>query len=104
MATYDRTASESVMRREWRELGSLALQSLATGLFASLVLGLAVFIISFQAQAAESSGARQGTLLLRGDGADEAPATLLFTDVHIVVSGMVARVQVKQRFVNPTAQ
>ena len=34
--------------------------------------------------------------------AAQVGAPLLFTDVHMDVSGMVARVQVKQRFVNPT--
>ncbi len=49
-------------------------------------------------------GDAPGTLYLKeGDGGRVA-SPLLFTDVQIDVSGMTARVQVKQRFVNPTAQ
>jgi Vault protein inter-alpha-trypsin domain len=91
------------MHREWRELGRLALESLATGLFVSLVLALAVFIVSFEAHAAGTGDAGQGALLL-GDGSGEkSQAPLLLTDVHMGISGMAARVQVRQRFVNPSA-
>ncbi len=104
MESIDRTAGNGAVRREWRELAGLALASLATGLVASLVLALAVFIISFEAQAAPSGESRQGALLL-GDAAGEpVEAPLLFTDVHMDVSGMLARVQVRQRFVNPSAE
>jgi Ca-activated chloride channel family protein len=96
------------MRREWRELGRLALESLATGLFVSLVLALAVFIVSFEARAAGNvatvQSVGQGTLLLREGNGEKIAAPLLSTDVHMDVSGMVARVQVRQRFVNPSAQ
>ncbi len=93
-----------VLRREWRTLGRLALESLATGLFVSLVLALAVFIVSFEAKAAGSGDLGQGTLFLREDEGGKTAAPLLQTEVHMDVSGMVARVQVKQRFTNPTAQ
>ena len=103
MSQADRIAAHSVLRSEWRQLGRLALESLGTGLFVSLVLALAVFVISFEARAA-GNVERQGTLLLRDEAGVPVPAPLLSTDVHMDVSGMVARVQVRQRFVNPTAQ
>ena len=104
MPNADRIEGNSILRREWRQLGRFALESLGTGLFVSLVLALAVFIISFEAKAAGTGGPSQGTLLLReaSDGKTEAP--LLDTSVHMDVSGMVARIQVRQRFVNPTAE
>ena len=89
---------------EWRQLGRLALESLGTGLFVSLVLALAVFIISVEANAATAGDPGQGTLLLRDDTGERAAAPLLSTDVHMDVTGIVARVQVTQRFANPTAQ
>src|SRR4029453_7341472 len=93
-----------VLRREWRTLGRLALESLATGLFVSLVLALAVFIVCFEAKAADNGALSQGTLFLREDAGGKTAAPLLQTEVHMDVSGMVARVQVKQRFANPPAQ
>src|SRR5947207_10313310 len=90
------------IRREWPVLGRLLIESVATGAFVSLVLGLAVFIVATQAQAAPAGDAQQGTLLLR-DGESNVSAPLLFTDVHIDVAGMTARARVTQRFVNPTA-
>jgi len=92
------------LRQEWRQLGRFALESLGTGLFASLVLALAVFIISVEANAATASDPAQGTLLLRDDSGERSAAPLLGTDVHMDITGMVARVQVTQRFANPTAQ
>ena len=91
------------VRTEWRSLGRLLLESVATGAFVSIVLGLAVFIVATQAHAANSAAdIQQGTLLLQ-DGESKVAAPLLFTDVHIDVSGMTARAHVTQRFVNPTA-
>ena len=103
MATSGQCTDNGDLRREWRSLGRLLLESVATGAFVSLVLGLAVFIVATQAQAATSqqSDVRQGTLFLR-DAASKIAAPLLFTDVHIDVAGMTARVQVTQRFANPT--
>ena len=40
----------------------------------------------------------------RKPNGSQVASPLLFTDVHMDVSGMIARVQVKQRFVNPTAE
>ena len=89
------------MRREWPVLGRLLIESVATGAFVSLVLGLAVFIVATQAQAAPAGDAQQGTLLLR-DGETTVAAPLVFTDVRIDVAGMTARARVTQRFINPT--
>ena len=103
MPQVDGIDGNSVLRREWRQLGRLALESLATGFFVSLVLALAVFIASFEAQAAGGDPG-QGALLLREAAGTPTQAPLLATDVHMDVSGMVARVRVSQRFANPTAQ
>jgi hypothetical protein len=43
----------SFLRREWRSLARLFLESCATGMFVSLVLALAVFVVATQARAAE---------------------------------------------------
>ncbi|HYT97326.1 MAG TPA: marine proteobacterial sortase target protein, partial [Casimicrobiaceae bacterium] len=51
--------------------------------------------------AARTADVQQGTLLLL-DGESKVAAPLLFTDVHIDVSGMTARARVTQRFVNPS--
>ena len=110
MPHADRIEANVMLRREWRQLARLALESLGTGLFVSLVLALAVFIISFEANAANAANSAatadpaQGTLLLREAGGGKLDAPLLSTDVRMDVSGMVARVQVTQRFVNATAQ
>ena len=48
--TSNGLSANGVLRREWRQLGRLALESLATGVFVSLVLALAVFIVSFEAR------------------------------------------------------
>lgn len=94
--------------RAYRDLARLAGEALAAGLFVSLVLALAIFIVSARAEAADvgnrpATMAGQGTLLFR-QGPGEAPveAPLLFTDVRIAVSGLVARATVTQRFLNPT--
>jgi len=104
MPQADRIEGSGVLRSEWRQLGRLALESVATGLFVSLVLALAVFIVSFEAKAANANDPGQGTLLLSDEAGARTAAPLLLTDVHMDVSGLVARVQVKQRFVNPTTQ
>jgi Ca-activated chloride channel family protein len=104
MSQADRIAENSVLRGEWRQLARLALESLGTGLFVSLVLALAVFVISFEARAAGGDDPGQGTLLLREARGGTTAALLLATDVHMDVSGMVARVQLTQRFVNTSAE
>src|SRR5438445_13733179 len=70
MATSGQWTENGGFRREWLSLGRLLLESVATGAFVSLVLGLAVFIVATQAQAAASqqSDIQQGTLFLRDSG------------------------------------
>jgi Ca-activated chloride channel family protein len=101
MGQGGRAAATELDGRAWRELGRLLLESAAAGTIVSIVLGLAVFIVATQAHAA--GGVRQGTLLLSDAEATKVEAPLVFTDVHMDVSGMTARVRVVQRFVNPTA-
>ncbi|HVO89736.1 MAG TPA: marine proteobacterial sortase target protein [Casimicrobiaceae bacterium] len=99
-------AGQAVQRRsaarEWRGLGRLVLESFATGAVVSIVLLLAVLLVASKAQAA--SPHEQGTLALRDAQGATADASLMFTDVHMSISGMTARVAVTQRFVNPTPQ
>src|SRR5262252_1029422 len=97
----------AIGRSALRELGRLVLESMVAGVFVSLVLGLAVFIVATQAHAQTPparADVQQGTLLLRDDGGAKAAAPLLFTEVHIAVSGLTARTEVKQTFVNPTSE
>ena len=101
MASSGTVRGSGVLRREWRNLLRLALESLGAGVVVSLVLALAVFIVAQQAHAA-TPDTGQGTLYLKEGDGGSVGAPLLFTDVHMDVSGMTARVQVKQRFVNPT--
>jgi hypothetical protein len=89
----------------WRDLARFACEALAAGLFVSLVLALAAFIVSAQAQAATTAStvAEGGTLRFKS-AAGEAPiaAPLLATDVEIDIAGITARARVTQRFRNPT--
>jgi len=103
MANVERMSGKGFMRREWRELGRLVVDSLVAGMFVSLVLALAVFIVSTQAAAATPPADNGGLRLKDGNGV-QINAPLLFTDVHMDITGMTARVQVKQRFANPTAE
>ena len=103
MANADRMNGSGILRREWRQLGRLVLESFAAGIVVSLALALAVFIVTTPAYAA-GSDTGQGTLYLNEANGSQVASPLLFTDVHMDVSGMIARVQVKQRFVNPTAE
>ena len=79
MPQADRIEGNLVLRREWRQLVRLALESLGTGLFVSLILALAVFVISFEAKAATAGYPAQGTLLLRDGDGRRMEATLLAT-------------------------
>ncbi|MEP7328653.1 MAG: VIT domain-containing protein, partial [Betaproteobacteria bacterium] len=103
MANVNEMTGTGVMRREWRELGRLIVDSLLAGMFVSLVLALAVFIVSTQAAAAVPPSDNGGLNLKDGAGS-QINAPLLFTDVHMDITGMTARVQVKQRFANPTGE
>jgi Ca-activated chloride channel family protein len=98
------TTTHALRSHVYRDVARLAGEALAAGLVVSLALALAIFIVSTQAEAADSGVPGQGTLMLKSE-AGEAPvaAPLLFTDVDIVVSGMTARTTVTQRFANPTS-
>jgi len=97
----------------WRGLARLAAEGLAAGVFVSLVLMLAVFIVATQAEAAppgkhaaalKAADAHGGALELAARGDEPSVlAPLVATEVKIDVAGVVARTTVKQRFVNPTA-
>ncbi len=96
----------------WRGLVRLALEGLATGLFVSAVLAIAVFIVAVQAEAAPPPGRAAGVAAhdAHGGGLELAAtetepalgAPLVATEVKIDVAGVVARTTVKQRFINPT--
>ncbi len=103
MADVDRIAGNGLLRREWREVARFVAESVAAGLVVSIVLALAVFIVSSPVHAAPGDAAT-GTLYLKGAGDARTATPLLFTDVRMRVAGMVARVSVAQRFVNPTAE
>lgn len=101
-----------------------SLASLLAGVVTSLLLGLLVFILIGQVEAAERIGSsdavlvgrdpvdrdpvrldqvKRGSLLLASGGvARQAP--MLKTDVAMQVSGMLARVAVSQRFRNPGSE
>lgn len=99
-----------------RDMWFTSLASLLAGVVTSLLLGLLVFIFIRPVEAAESVGSLQsellrpdrvqrGSLLLKlasGGVAVEAP--MLHTEVTMNVSGMLARVTVRQRFRNPAAE
>lgn len=100
MADGERSGGAVIGRREWRELGRLVLEGCAAGLIVSLVLALAVFIVTTPAMAAAAQ--TPGTLYLKDAGGGRTATPLVVTDVRMSVSGMVARIAVEQRFVNPT--
>ena len=103
MANVDRITGSGVMRREWRALAQFVLESFVAGLVVSLVMALAVFIVTTPAHAAPADAGTGALYLKDGNGARTA-SPLLFTDVAMDVSGIVARVKVAQRFVNPTSE
>jgi len=102
--SIDRSVPRIALRTAiWRDLARFACEALAAGLIVSLVLALAAFIVSAQAQAATNRAPGAGELRLRS-AAGDAPlvAPLLATDVEIDVAGITARARVTQRFRNPT--
>lgn len=103
MADVERITGTGMLRREWRELARFVVESFAAGLVVSVVLALAVFIVSAPAHAAPA-GDGTGALYLKDDAGGRTATPLLFTDVRMRVSGMIARVSVAQRFVNPTPE
>jgi len=98
----ERLDGGEILKREWRELARILLDGLIAGIVVSLTLALAVFIVTSPAVAATSSPPPGALYLQEDNGRAEAP--LVFTDVHMSVTGMIARVAVAQRFVNPTSE
>jgi Ca-activated chloride channel family protein len=76
------------------------LEGLAAGLVASLVFGLAVFIVTSPCRSRTPPSG--GGLYLKDEGGNAIATPLVFTDVRMSVTGIVNRVTVEQRFVNPT--
>ncbi|MFO1413584.1 MAG: marine proteobacterial sortase target protein [Burkholderiales bacterium] len=103
MANVERCNGNAVLRREWRTLARLVADSFIAGLVVSLALALAVFIVTTPAQAA-APDTPPGMLYLKDAAGGRTATPLVFTDVHMDVTGMIARVAVTQRFVNPTAE
>src|SRR4029077_18602250 len=86
-----------------RQLGRFALDGLVAGVVTSLVLMLAVFIVTTPAHAAPAE-TPPGMLYLKDGESGRIASPLLFTDVKMDVSGIIARVRVEQRFVNTTGE
>src|SRR5512145_3452369 len=71
-----------------------------------MVLVSLISVLAAPAARAESARdirrVTEGALLFRAAGSEApVPAPVLETDVHMVVSGIVARVRVRQEFTNP---
>jgi Ca-activated chloride channel family protein len=102
MTNGERCIGRDVLRREWRGLARLVLDGIAVGVIVSIALALAVFVVTAPAQASPAETGT-GTLYLKEGTGARVASPLLFTDVHMSIGGMIARVEVRQRFVNPTA-
>jgi Ca-activated chloride channel family protein len=88
-----------ILRGHWRELARFVLEGLAAGLVTSVALGLAGFIVTSPAVAGTPQG---GGLYFKSDTGEPVATPIVFTDVRMTVTGIVNRVTVEQRFVNPT--
>jgi len=97
----DRIDGARLLRGEWRTLGRFVLEGFGAGLVVSLVLALAVFIVTSPATAAAAANP-PGALYLKAADGTRTATPLVFTDVAMRITGMIARVTVTQRFVNPT--
>ncbi|MFO1395698.1 MAG: marine proteobacterial sortase target protein [Burkholderiales bacterium] len=104
MANGERVNGNAVLRREWSTLARLVADSFIAGLVVSLALALAVFIVTTPAAHAAPADTPPGMLYLKDAAGGRTATPLVFTDVHMDVTGMIARVAVTQRFVNPTAE
>ncbi|PLX62078.1 VIT domain-containing protein [Sedimenticola selenatireducens] len=99
-----------------RDMWFTSLASLLAGVVTSLLLGLLVFIFIRPVEAADNVGSLQserirpdlvqrGSLLLKqASGGVVVEVPVLHTDVAMNISGMLARVTVRQRFRNPAAE
>jgi Ca-activated chloride channel family protein len=103
MADTERINGAVILRREWRELARFVIEGFAAGLVVSLVFALAVFIVTTTPAHAATAG-HSGALYLRDEAGAKVETPLVFTDVRMSISGMVARVTVEQRFINPTGE
>src|SRR5947209_553690 len=101
--TNDRVGGTTISGREWRRLGRIVLEAFAAGLVVSIALALAVFIVTTPALAATASQP-PGMLYLKDEAGSRTATPLVFTDVHMDVTGLIARVSVSQRFINPTSE
>lgn len=99
-----------------RDMLFTSLASLFAGMVTALLLGLLVFIWSNSVAASElnrqpnyqrisADEVKRGTLLMKlASGGVSVDAPLLDTDVKMTISGMMARVVVKQQFRNPAQE
>ncbi len=99
-----------------RDMWFTSLASLLAGVVTALLLGLLVFLYITPVEAAERKGpagatpvrsdqVQRGSLLLNPAGGGVAvDAPILHTDVEMKISGMLARVRLRQQFRNPATQ
>ena len=106
MTAHSSTSPAALPPSGWRGIARLALEGLATGVFVSVVLALAVLGVALRADAATFTPAvdnGRGALLLKAtEDSPSVAAPLVATDVEIDVAGIVSRARVTQRFRNPT--
>lgn len=92
--------------QDCRDLWRSLVLAIATGLGGSLVLSLLVLLMTPDAWAGEieSSNEKAGLYLQLADGRVLQDVPHLKTDVKMDVTAMIARVRVKQRYINPSKQ
>lgn len=111
-------AEQKTINHLGRDMWFTSLASLLAGVVTSLLLGLLVFLLMSPVEAAESVTSpatgtvehsptdpgrlQRGSLLLKlASGGVAVDAPVLQTDVEMNISGMIARVLVRQQFRNP---
>ena len=105
MASSNEGTGSGFLRREWRELGRLVLESFGAGLFVSLVLALAVFIVSAQQAHAAPAEIRPGRAVTSRKATAARSARRCSSPTCRWTSPASWRAcGSTQRFVNPTAQ
>jgi hypothetical protein len=100
MPAAEHASANDFLRREWRQLGRLALESAIVGLFVSLVLALAVFVVSFEAQADDNGDARPHRQLIRDEGGARATGEQRFDDAPADAGRTPSRVPFESRSAN----
>ncbi len=93
-----RSAETTITPRDTLGWLGLLCRAVFIGLSVSLIMAVLILLGASEAQAAE---APPGLVLYGAAGEPMGPAPQLRTDVTIEVTGMLARVRVKQRFSNP---